>query len=543
MKYIRITGYVLISIFFALALSIFILNKYLNKTIIKSVKTHIYESTNHEYILNLDALNVDFFSQSIEVTNLVIEPYQKEKPKKKYFVFKVKSLKINDFSIINYIKERKISIYDVDFMEPELFVYLGSENIKEKNSGSNSNSKKNDSLIKSITINQINIKNLKFNVFNNNAEEIPIFNSITNNLNLENINVDLSKIKISEIIAFDKFEIIMENFKCNIGNDSLYTIKSKKLYIDYNQSVMILDSLKLIPNYNKNDFAKRAGRQTSRLEAVLSKIIISNINYKLLLEKQKLSIHKIELNNCNLDVYRDNRLPLAKIIRPSIQSMIKSIPFLISIDTIEMKNSKIAFEAIHPHSFSTGKISINDFEVTVTGVQNDSCLISENHSVEALASGYIMNKGKFNLKYYFPLKFTKEHFYCSGSLSTMPFSTFNSIIIPVKNLQARSGVIDSLNFSFIAEEKHAYGTMKFKYHDLKIDVLNKLNNKNGLNQKLKSLLANNFKIFESNPQIGGKLRISKIEINHNPYRFFLNYSIQSILSGIEPAILNDKKNK
>mgnify|MGYP000261668270 FL=1 len=87
MKYIRITGYVLISIFFVLGLSIFILNKYLNKTIIKNVKTHIYESTNHEYILNLDALNVDFFSQSIEATSLVIEPYQKEKPKKKYFVF------------------------------------------------------------------------------------------------------------------------------------------------------------------------------------------------------------------------------------------------------------------------------------------------------------------------------------------------------------------------------------------------------------------------------------------------------------------------
>ena len=70
MKYIRITGYVLISIFFVLGLSIFILNKYLNKTIIKSVKTHIYESTNHEYILNLDALNVDFFRNLLKQQTL-----------------------------------------------------------------------------------------------------------------------------------------------------------------------------------------------------------------------------------------------------------------------------------------------------------------------------------------------------------------------------------------------------------------------------------------------------------------------------------------
>lgn len=543
-KSIRITAYILISILIVLVIPAFILNIYFNKSIIKNIKTHIYESSHHEYILNLEALTVDLFSHSINLTNFIIEPFQKEKKLNKYFVFKVKSLKINDFSILKYISERKINIYSLDFFEPELIIYIGSEQTKKNEIDSNSTNKKIGLSIKSIKINHINIKNLKFNILNNKAEKFSIFNSLTNHLNCENINIDLSKTKISEAIAFKKFEIIMDNFKCNIGNDSLYTIKSKKLFIDYNKSVMIFDSLKLIPNYSKNDFAKKAERQTSRLEAELSKLIISNINYKLMLDKKIMSIHKIELTRCNLDVYRDNRLPLAKIIRPSIQAMIKSVPFLISIDTLEMKNSKIVFEAIHPHAFSTGKISVNNFEVTVTGVQNDSCRISENQSVEALASGYIMNKGKFNLKYNFPLNTDKENFYCSGSISRMALSTFNSIIIPVKNLQFRSGIIDYINFSFTAEEKYASGIMIFNYHDLNVDMLNKLNNKNGINQKLKSILVNNFKIFESNPEIGGKIRISKINMVHNPYRFFLNYTIQSILSGVEPAILKDhKKNK
>ena len=335
----------------------------------------------------------------------------------------------------------------------------------------------------------------------------------------------------------------MNNFKCNIGNDGLYTIKSKKVFVDYNKSVIIIDSLKLIPNYSKNEFAKKASRQTSRLEVVLKQMKILNIDYKLLLDKKTMSIHKIELAGCNLDVYRDNRLPLAKIIRPSIQSMVKNIPFIISIDTVELKNGKIDFEAIHPHAYSTGKIAINKFDVIVTGVQNDTCMFTENQSIEAIASGYIMNKGRFDLKYNFPLKFTKEHFYCSGSLSKMLFSPFNSIIIPVKHLQFRSGIIDYVTFSFTAEEKQAFGTMKFKYHGLKIDMLNKFNKNNGLNQKLKSLLANNFKIIESNPENDGKIRISKIKMNHNPYRFFLNYSMQSILSGIEPAIMRNNKIK
>jgi hypothetical protein len=514
----------------------------LNNSIIEKIKSNIYESTNHEYILNVDDLNINLFSQSINITNIIIEPLQKEKSTKNHFVFKSKSLRVIDLSIIKFLRERKIDISNIEFYKPELIVFWDSEN--GKRTDIESNYKKMEPLIKMIKVNHITIKDLKFNIFKNSYNVFPIFNSNTNYLNLQNINFDLSKIKLSEIIVFDKFVIVIDSFKCNIGNDSLYTVKTKKLYVDYNNSIMIFDSLKLIPNYSKNEFAKKAGKQTSRIEIGLGKIKIFNINYKLMLDEKIVSIHKIELVGCNMDVYRDNRLPLAKIIRPSIQSMVKNIPFLISIDTIEMKRSKISFEAIHPHSFSTGKISVNNFDVIVTGVQNDSCLFNDSNSVEAIASGYILNKGRFNLKYNFPLKFSKEHFYCSGSLTRMPFSTFNSIIIPVKNLQFRTGIIDYLSFAFTAEEKFSYGTLVFKYHDLKIDMLNKLNSKNGLSQKLKSLLANNFKIYDSNPESDGKIRISKIRMGHNPYRFFLNYSMQSIVSGIEPAILKDtNKNK
>ena len=537
-KFIRVTIYILISIIFVLIVSVFILNKYLNTSIIDKIKTHIFESTNHEYVLTVDDLNVNLFSQSVKFTNIIIEPLQKEKSTKKHFVFKAETLKINDLSLFNYFKDRKIDISNIEFFKPEIIVYLDSGNGKKTDM--EFNYKKNESIVKSVLISHISIKNLKISIFKNSFDVVPIFNSNSNYLNFEKINFNLEKIKICEIVKYDKFEFSVDNFQCNIGNDSLYSFKTKRLYIDYNNSTMILDSIKVIPNYSKNDFAKKAGRQISRVEIALSKLKISNIDYKLMLDKKMMSIHKIELIDCNLDVYRDNRLPLAKIIRPSIQAMLKSVPFLISIDTIEMKNSKITFEAIHPHSILTGKISVNNFEVTVTGVQNDSCLFSENQSVVALASGYILNTGKFNLMYNFPLKFTKEHFSCSGSLTSMNLSTFNSIIRPVKNLQFRSGVIDYINFSFNAEDKHASGIMKFKYHDLKIDVLNNVNNKIGLNQKLKSMLANKFKLYESNPGSDGKIRISEINMNHNPYRFFLNYSMQSITSGIESTILKVK---
>jgi hypothetical protein len=130
-KSIRLISYILISIIFVFIITINVLNKCFNKSIIKNIKSHVYESTNHEYILNLETLTVDIFSHSINVTNFIIEPFQKEKAINKYFVFKVKSLKINDFSIVNYILDHEINIYSVDFIEPELIIYLDSDQTKK----------------------------------------------------------------------------------------------------------------------------------------------------------------------------------------------------------------------------------------------------------------------------------------------------------------------------------------------------------------------------------------------------------------------------
>jgi hypothetical protein len=236
-------------------------------------------------------------------------------------------------------------------------------------------------------------------------------------------------------------------------------------------------------------------------------------------------------------------MPLAPLIRPSLQAMIKAFPFYISIDTIDLRNGKLNFSAINHRSSSPGKITINDLNININGVYNDSLIYKKDQSVIATVSGSLFNKGKFIETYTFPLNSSKELFYCSGTVSSMPLFLFNPMIKYNKRLLINKGTLDSVCFSFIARENASTGTMKFMYHDLKIDLLNEHHKKKGLIVLFKSLLVNSFLIKESNPGNDGIVRESKIFLKHNPYRYFLNYSLQSILSGIEPAIIgNDKPN-
>lgn len=543
-KIIHITVYVLL--FFIIIFVCFgiWLNFYFNKKIIENIKEHVSASTNGEYVLSLDELTINLLTHTIILNNLGIGPSQQNAAHSKaQYIFKAKVLKIIDFSIFSYLKGKDLLIDKIEFEEPQISIFQGSERFPEKKVNPSSInfsiysafSKK----LNSISIAHIDIMNSKFNIYKNGADTLSVFSTNDNSISINNFYVNSETDKKNRLFIAEKFEIVMNKFSYHLGN-GLYMIYGKSLYASYFDSTLTVDSLQLVPNYSKKKFADEAGRQVSRAKVISSKVICKKMDVKLFFEYNWLVIHKVDVTGCAIDVFRDNTLPLAPIHRPSLQAMVKSLPFFVAVDTIEMKNGNLNFEVLNPGATSTGKLSVNKFNIIITGVQNDTSRYLGDENIKAIVNGSIMNQGKFNETYKFPLKSTKEFFYCSGSMSGMSMNSFNPILEQAKDISIKSGQIDHVSFSFIAHENSSNGTMIFKYHDLKIEMLNKEDKKNNLQSKLKTFLANKLAIHDSNPGKDGIVRISDIYAKHNPYRYFLNYSMQSVLSGIEPAIESEK---
>lgn len=543
-KVIRIISYILL-IFIGIFIFIGIwLNFYFNKKIIENIKEQISESTHGEYVFSLDELTINILTHTITLNNPGIGPSQQNiMHSKAQYVFKAKVLRIIDFSIMSYLKEKALLIDRIEFEEPQISIFQGYERLPKKKINPSSAklslysafSKK----LNSISIAHIDIMNSKFNIYKNGTDTLSIFSTNDNSISINNFYVNSETDKKNRLFIAEKFEIVMNKFSYHLGN-GLYMIYGKSLYASYFDSTLIVDSLQLVPNYSKKDFADEAGSQVSRAKVISSKVTCKKMDVKLFFEYNWLVIHKVDVTGCAIDVFRDNTLPLAPIHRPSLQAMVKSLPFFVEVDTIELKNGTVNFEVLNPGATSTGKLSVNKFNIIITGVQNDTSRYLGDENIKAIVNGSIMNQGKFNETYTFPLKSTKEFFYCSGSMSGMPMNSFNPIFEQAKHISIKSGQIDHVSFSFIAHENSSNGTMIFKYHDLKVEMLNKEDNKNNLQTKLKTFLANKLVIHDSNPGKDGIVRISNIYAKHNPYRYFLNYSMQSVLSGIEPAIESEK---
>lgn len=543
-KAVRVTGYFFLFFILFFIVSWIILNVHFNKKIIKSVKEQISESTHNEYELSLDRLTFNLLNKTITVKNFIIFPTKIGSNTKAQYVLKAKTLKIIDFSILAYFKEHDLLIDRVEFEEPQISIYQGVERLREAKIDTsmtefslyNSFSKK----LNSISIKHIDIMNSRFNIYKNGIDSLSVFSTNDNSIAIKDFIVNKETDDQNKLFFADKFEIIMNEFSYHLGS-GLYSIHGKSLYASYLDSTLVVDSLKLVPNFSKKEFADEAGQQISRAKINSSKVSCKKMDVKSFFETNSLVIGKVDIIGCAIDVYRDNTLPLKPIVRPSLQVMIKSLPFLVSVDSIEMKSANVTFEVLNPGVSSTGKITINKMNALITGVKNDTLSYSDNQSIRAVVNGYIFNQGRFREVYTFPLKATKELFYCSGSMTSMSMISFNPIIEQASQVSIKSGQLDSLSFSFVAHEYSSKGTMRFMYHDLEVELMNKEGEKHRLKEKVKTFLANKLVVKDSNPGKDGKVRISNIYAKRNPYRFFLFYSMQSVLSGVKPAIEGNKR--
>jgi hypothetical protein len=532
-KVVRVISYFLFGFIFLFLTLTISFNYYINEKFSSRLKEEFSERTGFKYTLSFDKLSINFFTQKISLDNAIISPL-KNNASSAEFVVTASYFKIIDFSILTYLRTKNLEINKIEVINPHVSYYLNDSakfpELFVKKDLSN--------YLKSISINNFDIINCDINVYHRKDDLLPFLKSKENSLSLKNITVNFENNHNQKLFIFKDVDFVLNYVEYNLP-DSLYTLYGKKVHVSFSKSTLQIDSLKLVPNYSKKDFADKVKFQASRIEIITSKFNVNNIDYNRLYKDYFFSAKKLEIAGCFLNVYRDNTKFLEHNNKPSLQTLLKNIPILFSIDTIELKNGRIDFEALQPLASSTGKIFVDKVYLNVFDVCNDTLTMNDTNFIKADFGGYVLGKAKFTESYVFPMNCKGETFSCSGSLSAIPLSSFNSIVKPAKHILFKEGQLDDVVFVFDAKEKFSTGSMTFKYHDLKIDVLNRRNNKGGLKSLISTLVLNNFKINKSNPGADGKTRTVKLFVKNNPYRYFLFYSMQTILSGIEPTILKE----
>ena len=339
-----------------------------------------------------------------------------------------------------------------------------------------------------------------------------------------------------------QFDFGAEEF-VTVSTDSMYSYTASGIVFYADSNALAVDSFFIQPNYTDYDFTSRHEFQTVRIEAGFSNIHARGFYAAEYLISGSLISSDIEIGKMDMKVFRDKRKEFRHINRLAFQEIIYNYPGTIQIDSIGLTNGNVTYAVHAEKANEPGSISFNEINAEIYNITNDTIYKTDSAFLELKGDALLMGKGKMTILLRGRIFDSHNTFSLNGTLSELEANELNPILEKNAFIYATSGNINSMNFSFTANNTKATGNMTLLYQGLDIAVKNKqTDDTTAFLEEFISLIVNR-KVLDSNPIPGEDVREGTIDFERDPERFLFSYCFKSILTGIKSSFAKSPKVK
>ena len=322
----------------------------------------------------------------------------------------------------------------------------------------------------------------------------------------------------------------------SVSSDSMYTFKAGDISYSASSDALDVNSFSVLPNYPDYDFTSRYDFQTNRIEAGFSNIHLNHFSFASFLRSGDLITASIDIGEMDMKVFRDKRKEFRHVNKPAFQEMIYNYPGVIRIDLISLNKGNAIYTVHDREANEPGRISFNEIDAAIYNITNDSVYRTKNDSLKLAGNALLMGKGEMTILLKAALFDSQNRFSLEGTLSGMEADELNPILEKNAFIYVVTGKVDSMNFSFMADNIKSSGKLTLLYHGLDIAVKNKqTDDTTAFRERFISFIAN-IKVLDSNPIKDKNVREGIIDFERDPERFLFHYCYRSILSGITSSL-------
>jgi hypothetical protein len=382
----------------------------------------------------------------------------------------------------------------------------------------------------------IPFKNLSINMFKISETNIWLHSGRKERLLLKG-NLTVNRIILNQRVFVGIMDFLFAEIACNLSDidyplpDHSYVMHINKLKADSKAAMLRINSLKIVPRYNKYQFGKRLDHQQDWIKTNIGDIDISKLNYADFLHKE-LRADKITFNNCKIYVFRDRRLPRLLKQQPMPNDYLKKIPFDIRVNDLQINNASVIYEEFPKDGTKSGTLQLANMNMSMSPVLNHPFKTDPVYAGTYI-TGSIMNSGSIKATIHGQLE--RNIYYIKGSIENLDLSTLNSSAENLGKFHIKSGILNSLNFHFTATDKKSSGEIVGEYHNL---IIERLKVRNGLKKvaKVPTFFLKHLIIPKNKDKsMDVARRTGKIDYNRDPTRMATFYLLKSLLSGIRAS--------
>ncbi|CAN5479766.1 hypothetical protein BH11BAC3_BH11BAC3_00410 [soil metagenome] len=469
----------------------------------------IDESKNYESIISYFIKDVRATVENIQLpssannTRINIEKLDYNAVKRSLDIAAVRQYKLKDMNPIINLENVHISELNTDAFIIQQRLKAGSVSCagglitiyknKQSDGGKKGNKEINLSsdLIDQAQVGTINLGHTKVIIINKDDPSAKPF--VLNNVKFSMF----SPIKINEgatlnnLINNAQWELSADGFSFDTKSGT-YNIAIGDFSINNVSATAKIKQFLLKPLLSEEQFGKHNKVAMDQYNLKVDNIVLSGLNIKKLMANEGLELATASLEP-TIKIFNDKTLPddnLSRLGKYPQQSLLK-LDMPIYIKTLKIKNGLVSYRERGEKSALVGNVFFSGINATVSNITNIPALIKSNPALTLDATAKFLDKGSLSTHWSLALNTNAGIFHIDGQLDKMSALSLNPVTEPLALASIKQGTIDKVKFKIDGDNYKASANVLFLYHDLKLDVLKKEEDKKELKKKgLVSFLAN-----------------------------------------------------
>jgi hypothetical protein len=545
-KTLVIAGSILLTLFILLLIFV---NRFIEPVLKDRLHTLIIQGSDSLYTYTLGKLNANFYGGNVEVENLQINidsnRYQYLRARNALpsltMQLSLQRGHIKGVGIIDLLFGKKIRVEEI--MSKQADIKL-TRHVHRRNNVTEEHLpvwKAIQPNILSIFVRKIRLDGIKMLYKNADTSESVKLQFDRCDALFENILVDSAAAFDTTRIGFTK-EISMKfNDLKYRTSDSTYKMKAEWIKYSSKDRTLEVDSFKLKPTLDKEDFYGAANRQTALYYIEFAKVRFVNTRLDHFIHNNVIDADSVVFEKPQVKIYNDKTLPPdfeSKIGKFPQQRLQKADPTII-VKHISFSDASLELTEKDAKTNKEGTIALTHLNFSAANVTNDSFLIRKNPVCTANFNGTIFNSSPVSLSLKMRLDSLNGSFNASGFVKNVSANQLNEVAVPLANVQINSCTIHDLEFNISGEDYSASGNVRMRYSNLSI-TLRKTDEETGeiKTKKFITKILNRFVIWPDNPGPDGIERVSQnARVSRLTTQSFFGLIWKTIFAGMQDVMM------
>jgi hypothetical protein len=296
-----------------------------------------------------------------------------------------------------------------------------------------------------------------------------------------------------------------------------------------------LDTAAYGPLKNDSAFFARPIRRT-RVRLSLKGVKGSGVDAAALPRGQAV-VQRVVIDSLRIDALADTRADPHPRPRELWPQVLAKTAWRLAIDTVRLEHGYVHYGELKPNRPEPAVVWFSNIVATISGLGNHPDSTKVSTPAVLLAKGQFMDQASLEARLEIPIVPDRFDMKVEGKAGGMQAAALNRFLLTAMGVRVTEGKAQGATFNYRVTNSTAKGTITVVYDSLSVEIVDRTTRKKGLDEKLKTFMANTFMVRGSNlPDEKGKLDPATISYRYKLGETFWGGIWRSLRSGLTKTI-------